>query len=199
MKTFAFLNTKGGAGKTTTAIGVAAAWRSAGYRVGLIDCDENGSATAWLGEWGEIDSTPASTDLLETIVAAAADLYDLLVVDTPPNLKDEIAAVARAVQFVVIPSAPTRIELQQLQATIEILTLIGTPWIVAPVRVRMTTTAGRTIREQCREYGIPVTNSIIPQTEAAAQSFGGQPPKLSYVSLAKELLELLEKEETARV
>lgn len=188
MKTYAFLNTKGGVGKTTTAVGVAAAWRSLGYRVGLADCDENGSATAWLEEWGEIDSTPASADLLPAIIAAADGLYDILVVDTPPNLKDEILAVAAAVDFVVIPSAPTKIELQQLQATIEILAVSGTPWVVAPVKVRMSTTSGRTIRQQCEEYGIPVTKSMIPQTEAAAQSFGGAPPRLSYLALARELL-----------
>jgi chromosome partitioning protein len=196
VKTFVFVNTKGGAGKTSTAIGVAAAWRACGYRVGVVDCDKNASATAWLEEWGQIDSTPVSTDLLPTVVAGAGQLYDILVIDTPPNLTDEIAAIVQVANFVVVPSAPTTLEWQQLQATSEILGASGKPWVVAPVKVRMSTTSGRTIREQCNEYGIPVTRAIVPQTEAAAQAFGEEPPKLSYVGLARELLELLEREST---
>lgn len=190
MQTFAFLNTKGGVGKSTTAIGVASCWKRSGHRVGVLDCDKNGSASAWLGEWGGLDSTPAPVDLLDTVIAAAADQYDLLVVDTPPNLTDEIRTVAAAVDFVVIPTAPTRIELQQLQATIAILVEVGARWVVAPVKVRMSTTAGRMIRETFESFDIPVTRSIVPLSEAVAQSFGVEPPPLSYVALAEELLEL---------
>ena len=49
MRTIAIINRKGGCGKTTTAVSLAAALGEAGRRTLLIDLDPQGSASAWLG------------------------------------------------------------------------------------------------------------------------------------------------------
>ncbi len=49
MKTFAVTNQKGGCGKTTTAVNVAAALASRGYRTLLVDLDPQGHATLAFG------------------------------------------------------------------------------------------------------------------------------------------------------
>ncbi len=49
MRTIAIINRKGGCGKTTTAVSVAAALGEAGRRTLLIDLDPQGSASSWLG------------------------------------------------------------------------------------------------------------------------------------------------------
>jgi chromosome partitioning protein len=49
MRTIAIINRKGGCGKTTTAVSLAAALGEAGRRTLLIDLDPQGSASSWLG------------------------------------------------------------------------------------------------------------------------------------------------------
>lgn len=49
MRTVAVVNHKGGVGKTTLAVSLAAAWAADGERVLLVDLDGQASATAWVG------------------------------------------------------------------------------------------------------------------------------------------------------
>ena len=49
LQTIAITNQKGGSGKTTTAVNVAAALGEQGHRVLLLDLDPQASASAWLG------------------------------------------------------------------------------------------------------------------------------------------------------
>src|SRR5215207_8570900 len=49
LQTIAITNQKGGSGKTTTAVNVAAALGEQGHRVLLLDLDPQASASSWLG------------------------------------------------------------------------------------------------------------------------------------------------------
>ena len=67
-KILAFVNQKGGVGKTTTSVNLSAAFAEMGKRVLLIDCDPQGNATSGLG---------IEKDGLEL------SIYDALINDTP--------------------------------------------------------------------------------------------------------------------
>lgn len=56
MKITAVVNPKGGTGKTTTAVNLAAAAALEGQRVLLVDMDKQGSATQWLGHSPDNDA-----------------------------------------------------------------------------------------------------------------------------------------------
>ncbi len=68
MRTIAVINKKGGAGKTSTVIGLAHGLVRHGYRVGVIDTDPNASATRWLATVPTIDTVPCSPSDIAAIV-----------------------------------------------------------------------------------------------------------------------------------
>jgi chromosome partitioning protein len=97
-KIIAVTNQKGGVGKTTTAINLAAALAIAGRNVLLVDCDPQGNATSGIGKKGE--HREAGT-LYEALTQDDADTQTRAADDT-----DDADQKAGARQFIL----PTSIE-----------------------------------------------------------------------------------------
>ncbi len=191
MKVLGFLNKKGGAGKTTTALGVACGLSARGQRVGL-DTDPNGSASRWMETVEGLHMVPCAAADLQPLLDGVRHDYDVVLIDSPSNDAQPIAEIAAVSDAVLLPLAPSVIEVDQLPDTVDQILPAGRPWYVVPVRVRMSTSAGRTIRRLCKDQGVPVTRSIVPLSEPIAKSFGEELPRLSFTSLVDELLETLE-------
>jgi chromosome partitioning protein len=71
MRTIATINRKGGCGKTTTAVSLAAALGEAGLRTLVVDLDPQGSASSWLG------AGPTDERTLFEVFVGTQDLADL--------------------------------------------------------------------------------------------------------------------------
>ncbi len=80
MNTVAVTNHKGGSGKTTTAVSLAAALGERGLRVLLIDMDPQGSATGWLG-------SPAGGRIVLDAYLGQADLAGVAVDTSAPGVQ----------------------------------------------------------------------------------------------------------------
>ena len=82
MRTIAIINRKGGCGKTTATVSLAAALGETGQRVLILDLDPQGSASAWLGAgpnerrdlFESFLGTRSLADLVETTRAVGVDL-----------------------------------------------------------------------------------------------------------------------------
>ncbi len=66
-KTIAVVNQKGGVGKTTTCVNLAAALKAAGVRVLLCDFDPQGNATSGFG----VDKTAVSRTIYDVLINGA--------------------------------------------------------------------------------------------------------------------------------
>lgn len=141
MPTIAIVSQKGGSGKTTLAIHLAAAASRAGKVTCIIDTDPQATAAAW-GDWRggedpEVITTPP-TRLAKTIEDAIKVGAEVIVIDTPPHADAAAREAVKAADLVLIPTRPRAFDLHAIQTTAELISYTGKPAFVifnaAPAR-----------------------------------------------------------------
>ena len=122
-RTVAIVSQKGGAGKTTLAIHLAAAATRAGQISLVVDTDPQASASQW-AEWRQgappeiIDSAPPR--IASKIVAASEQGADLIVIDTPPHADLAASKAVECADLVLIPCRPSAFDLAAMRTTIRL-------------------------------------------------------------------------------
>lgn len=119
MKILSVVNGKGGVGKTTTTINLAAIYAE-NYRVLVVDSDPQGSATWWAEQGDPKFEIAQETDPKLLSKLRSISDYDLAICDTPPALRsDALIAVIKASDYVVLPSLPAPMDLKALIDTVK--------------------------------------------------------------------------------
>ena len=121
LRTLALISQKGGSGKTTLALALAAAHELAAGQAAVIDLDPQGSATVWgrLRHGVPPVVISAHPPRLARVIAAAADAgATLAVIDTAPREAGGAAEVGRLADLVLIPCRPSAVDLATIPATL---------------------------------------------------------------------------------
>jgi len=130
MPTIAIISQKGGAGKTTLAVHLAAAAQDAGTIALIVDTDPQATASQWAA-WRQdkppevIDSPPPR--LAVKIRQAREQGAQWIVVDTPPHADSAARAAVEVADLVLIPCRPSAFDLSAIETTAKLVQLLRKP------------------------------------------------------------------------
>lgn len=130
MFTVSFIGSKGGCGKTTSALGLAVAATRGGQDVALIDLDPQATAANWKdrrGEKGPAVVSAQASRLVPILNGAREGGADFVVIDTAGRNDDSALNAARHSDLVLIPSKAVVGELETLGGVHDMLRVAGSP------------------------------------------------------------------------
>lgn len=177
MRTIAIISQKGGAGKTTLAVHLAAA-AAADLVTLVVDTDPQATASRW-SEWRggadpEVIDCGAPT-LLAGKLAKARELgAELVVIDTPPHADAMARQAAKLADLILIPCRPKAFDLAAIDATAELVLSSTTPAFVVmmagPPRAPLIYREAADVIEGT--FGLPIAPARLAERAAFHHSAG---------------------------
>jgi chromosome partitioning protein len=171
----AILNSKGGAGKSTAAISLAAAAHAAGERAAIIDCDlQQHTAHDW---WSIRGGRPKVVQVgAERISPALAEArrngFTFIVIDTPGQDTPTATAVVSKSDLVLVPMPPNWAD---FRATVPLLTRLHrgeTPYAVLLTRIHKSRAARNERFRSALEQSARVLHGVFPNRELFSDAAG---------------------------
>ncbi len=156
---------KGGVGKTTTSIHLAAFFQDKAPTL-LIDADKNRSALHWARE-----------DALPFLVASQAGAtavvkkYTHIIIDTQARPEpDELKDLAAGSDLLILPTTPNHLDIDVTIKAVELLATMKANYKVLLTQVDSRTKAGKEARKLLEEAKLPLFKRDIPRLVAFSKA-----------------------------
>lgn len=166
---------KGGTGRTTLAVALAAEARARGRRTLLVDLDPRGDAHAWALGAGELAPTtlalPGAPAGQAERLRGLAFGHDLTVIDVPADPK-VLAIVAEVAELMLIPCRPSPMDAWAAADTVEACLRARSAgnfrmqMAVLPNSVEARSRIGAALPNDLRSLGLPVLDCTMPRRVA---------------------------------
>ena len=119
----AVCNSKGGVGKSTTAVHLAAWLAKQGHRVTLCDCDSQASSSQWIREAAPEVKALCLREPDEIIdgLPLLAEETDYVVADGPGSLAETSRALLLVADVAIVPCKASMVEVRALDAATRVL------------------------------------------------------------------------------
>ena len=175
------LNQKGGVGKTTLSVNLAASLARTGARLLLIDADPQGSALDWAAAREEeslfsVIGFPRAT--IHKEIGKIGQGYDHIIIDGPPRVTDLARSAIMASDVVLIPVQPSPYDIwsvdEIVKLTEEARVYRDNQKVTFVINRKIANSIiGRDVREALANYSIPTMTAAVTQrviyAEAVAQ------------------------------
>jgi chromosome partitioning protein len=175
------LNQKGGVGKTTLSVNIAASFARLGGRVLLIDADPQGSSLDWAAARQEaplfsVVGLPRAT--IHKEMDEIGKGYDHVVIDGPPRVTELARSAIMASDVILIPVQPSPYDIWAADEVVKLITEArvyreGLKAAFVVNRKIANTAIGRDVGEALGSYNLPTFKAQVIQrvvfAEAAAQ------------------------------
>ena len=188
---WSLVHTKGGVGKTTTAMFLAAAAVRRGMRARVIDADPQGSASSWAdraaygGTPLPFDVSPATAASLRAITS---EPDELVLIDTPPGTASAIDAAIDAADLVIIPTGARAADIDRVWPTLDITQHRPTTILLTFMDLRKMESVE--MPRSLAEANAPVLPCIVRDLTTIERAFGREIPRYlgDYEDVFDELL-----------
>lgn len=132
MRIIALISQKGGVGKTTLAINLAAAAHKRGKGVIIADTDPQQSTSQWYLARKDAYPLPYAASVFPNVLSgfldkARANGADYVFIDSSPNSTEQSLAIADQSDLLIVPCKPSFIDLRALKRTENVVRLSRKP------------------------------------------------------------------------
>lgn len=182
-KIISILNQKGGVGKTSITVTLAAAWAGRKQRVLAVDADPQGSLLDWAASRGERAAPFMAIGMAKPILHVELPKmkkdFDLILIDGPPRIYDVARSAVMASDAVLIPVLPSQFDIWAAEETVKLLEecaaykpALKSAFVIN--RKIANTAIGRDAAKALKQYPIPVLPAALCQRVAFAESAHGK-------------------------